>query len=162
LHEAGPNPAAYGERLDSARLHQPACPAGILLRAFDSSRPGERGFVLATWVRSYASHWRGAARISRAERHARLVQKILGAENARTIVACSEQAHDALHGWACAVPGEALHYVYVALELRCNGLARALIAAALGNYAAHIDTTHRWPFPSARFEFEPYRLMEAA
>lgn len=132
-----------------------------MVRAFDPDRPGERSFIISTWVRSYGHVRANISRSQYAALHGRLVEKLLSAARARVVVACSENAPDALHGWACGA-APSLHYVYVPPELRRSGLARALVYAALGTYADTIDVTHRWPFSSKRFHFNPYPLMEAA
>lgn len=139
----------------------PPVPTGVAVRAFDPARRGERGWILSTWVRSYGAERAGMPRARYGKYQGRLVERILSAACSRAVVLCSESNPDALHAWACA-SDKALHYVYVPPELRGSGLARVAIEAALGTYADSIDVTHRWPFPSQRFSFDPIGLLEAA
>jgi hypothetical protein len=133
----------------------------VIVRPFDPRRRGERSWVLSTWVRSYGHDRAGMPRRAYADFQGRLVETLLSAARSRVVVVCSERDPDALHAWACGVTN-ALHYAYTPPELRGSGLARAAIAAALGTYGERIETTHRWPFRSERFAFNPTEILEAA
>lgn len=126
--------------------------------ALRRSDDGDRAFIASTWVTSY----RGAAGVSRdvyQSEQPRLVDRLLREHGA--LIVCSERRPSTIHAWAC-IDGATLHYAYTARELRRHGLLRALIVAALGEYPARVEVTHRLPFGSARFVVNPYRLMRAA
>ena len=122
------------------------------------ARPDEMRYVLATWVNSHLSRYPGRHRWQARKVHRAFLANLLEGQPCKIIVAATEP--DCLHGWACAVPGQTLHYCYVPRELREEGLGRRLIQAAFGGYPGIIPCSTRWPFPSKRYEFRP--LLHAA
>lgn len=62
-----------------------------------------------------------------------------------------------IHGWICGEPG-LLHYVYVPIELRRHGAAKAMVAALCGAEGEH--THRRMPGLQgfARWQYNPYRI----
>lgn len=112
--------------------------------------PRHRAYVASTWARGqrYGLRTREAFRF---------VNRVL---DSGVDVVCL--ANDStVHAWACAGP-DALHYVYVPPELRREGIAKRLITSLLGEYPEHVNITHRWPFESSRFRFNPHLLLRAA
>lgn len=135
------------------------------------ARPEDRGFIVSTWVRSFAEYapWTSRARTLR--EHWNVADRLLDAPTSRVVVLCSVAIERTLHAWACA-DGTTLHYVYVPPELRGHGLARRVITAALDAYPETIAVTHPWPArkgaidgahpPStSRFRWDPYPLFAA-
>lgn len=118
-------------------------------------RPAEDGDVALIYSTCLQSHAEGYPRRDRPAAMA-LFRRSIRARliECDAVVACSPELRTTVFGWACGGNGNgALHYVYVPRELRGNGLARALITAALGSYPARIEVTRRWPGPSTRFQF---------
>lgn len=62
-----------------------------------------------------------------------------------------------IHGWVCGEPG-LLHYVYVPVELRRRGAARAMVSALCGAEGEH--THRRMPGLQgfASWRYNPYRI----
>lgn len=50
-------------------------------------------------------------------------------------VACNPEDEDQIYGWACS-NGTALHYVYVKMTFRGNGIAGALVREAVPGWAS--------------------------
>lgn len=110
--------------------------------AFRPMRESDRGFVIAGWLRSY-SKGTGSMRAEPPSRYSQSQRAVVEAALARgtCLVAHSLSDDDALHGFACATVNECagcglcegrgscgeLHYVYVTLTRRRQGLARALL-----------------------------------
>lgn len=121
--------------------------------------PTDRGFVVDSWLRSYAgspmaelagrAYWTG---------HKRVVERIL-AEGAPVHVACSIDDPGTLFGWACK--GDALHYVYVKREFRRFGLARSLLRGMTGAvvYSHRTTLCSSLPIPAA-WSYDPYAALE--
>lgn len=118
--------------------------------------PTDRAFVASTWVTSYKDvlanlalprAWTGA--------HARVVDKLLDGEFTRTWVAAPPKDDHTILGWCCASE-DVLHYVYVPKNLRGEGLAKALIAHAVQGSPDPLFVSHKWPFASRRYQFNPY------
>lgn len=124
--------------------------------------PDDRAFVLATWVRSYEPRTHGSVRRDvYLEHQGKLAERLL--EASPLIIACSPSHESTIHGWCCADNALAvLHYAYVPPALRGLGLARSLILASFGAYRPRIETSHRWPWASTRFVYNPYRAGVAA
>lgn len=119
---------------------------------------GDRGFILSTWVESYRQQ-AGVSRAVYLAEQPRLAERLYREHGA--LVVCSERRPSTIHAWACAA-WPTLHYAYTVPELRRQGLLRAMIVATLGDYPRVIDTTHRMPFGSVRFRWNPYPLMRGA
>ena len=107
---------------------------------FREMTPRDRAFVVNTWVRS------SAYRMPMRKRWQHVDAFING--GARVVILGGENG--AVHAWACG-EDDVLHYVYVPLDLRGEGLARAVITELLGEYAERINVTHPWPRPSSRW-----------
>lgn len=118
---------------------------------------GDRAFIISTWVTSY----RGRADVSRGvylAEQPRLAERLLDAHGA--LVVCSARRPTTIHAWAC-LDGATLHFAYTTAPLRRHGLMRNLVVAALGEYPARVEVTHRLPFISPRFTWNPYALWRA-
>jgi hypothetical protein len=149
-------PEAYLPPLDVRPLEFLGCKFGV--RPFNER---DRGFIAATWGRTYR-------RLSRvpdiifAREHPKVIDRCLAAS--RGVVVCSPEVPSTIYAWALGIPGEkpVLHYAYTVPELRNLGVARTLIGEVLGDYAPRIVTSHRWPprggRAHARFVFNPYRV----
>lgn len=78
-----------------------------------------------------------------------------------TVALVAPDAPHTIHAWVCASPG-VLHYVFVALELRRLGIAKALVEATAGRTGHY---THHKPKELAKafggFSFNPYALTDA-
>jgi len=120
--------------------------------------PHDRAFVASTWGRTCRARM-GVSKAVFVREHPAFVDTCLG--HGRTLVLCSATVPSTIFGWSCGEQSR-LHYAYVVPELQHRGLGRVLIGAALGAYPVCIETTHRWPWPSARFVFNPFRLMRSA
>lgn len=126
--------------------------------------PGDRCWIVPTWVRSFADYAPWGRRRTLQE-HWHVVDRILDSASTRVSVLCSASGPTMLHAW-CAwdEPSGALHYVYVPPELRGAGLARRVISSALGSYPPVLSATHPWPSSpkqrtSRRFRWDPYPLL---
>ncbi len=115
---------------------------GLALRAME---PSDRAFVASTWVRSYKDASLPKAFLTG---HSRVVDSLLSRVGATVL--CDAGDTNTLHGWACT-EGQVLHYVYVPMELRKQGFAKLLIPDA-----PLVLVSHKWPFDSRRFVFNPY------
>lgn len=115
---------------------------GLAMRPMQSE---DRAFVASTWVRSYRDASLPKAFLTG---HSRVVDSLLSRVGATVLCAADEPS--TLHGWACS-EDHVLHYVYVPLELRKQGFARLLIPDA-----PLVLVSHKWPFESRRFVFNPY------
>lgn len=120
--------------------------------------PGDRRFIVPTWVRSLAFQRRGDHRARTLKRYWSIVDRVLDDRATRVEVLT---AGSAIHAWA-AVTGDVLQYAYVPPELRGHGLARRCITAALGGYPDVIPVTHAWPFAGERFVLTPHHLLRIA
>lgn len=131
----------------------------VIREARDTDMP----WILGTWVGSHKSRLPGRRRHELARFRAH-VNAILASRPVLAVMSSGPML-DTLHAWACATPHEMLWYAYVPRELEGNGLARAVIAAAFGNfanaggYADVIPCGYRWPYPSKRFIFTPARKV---
>lgn len=110
----------------------------------------DRRFVVATWARSARYGLRVPERF-------RLVDRILD-DGARVLVMATDER--TVHAWlACDV--DIMHYVYVAPELRRNGLASALINEAFGSEGPAFITHPPYflaPRCFAKTKLNPYLL----
>jgi hypothetical protein len=120
--------------------------------------PGDRSFVLSTWVQSgrLTSH---TSRDVYLAHEPRLAERLV--RECPVLVLCSPRRTSTILAWAC-IDGDVLHFAYVVPELRRRGVLKALVVAARGEYPARVDCSHRLPFGSARFRFNPYVLMARA
>ena len=105
-------------------------------------RPEDRRFVVPTWARS----WHRSPK----RRDYESIDRILNEPSTRVLVLASDAASRTIHAWVAGTT-DALHYVYVPMELRGNGVARDLITKLLGGYPDAIHITRAWPFESTRF-----------
>ncbi len=124
-----------------------------------SAHPGDLPYVLATWVRSYASSRPRAQQSGAAARFRREYVDPVMYLDPHIIVLCSPESHRTLHGHVVAL-GDALCWLYVARDLRRQGYARELCMAALGGYPESVPVHRPWPFETKRFTFR--KLEKAA
>jgi GNAT superfamily N-acetyltransferase len=133
---------------------------------FRTAEPKDKGFILKSWIRSYAnSPWAGA--LSRE----RLMKAITGTiadlrqRGAEWVVAASASNPDVLYGFVCferGWPWPLLHYVYVKDMYRNMGIGSQLV----GQTACHLlnDTGGKMT-PRLRYTFraatKPRFLPEA-
>jgi hypothetical protein len=118
------------------------------------AEPADRRLVVPTWVKEFAAAAPWSSRLARRS-HGSVVDQILDG-GARVVVLGHEGG--AAHAWACG-EDRLLHYVYVPFHMRGYGVARRLIAAVLGDYPSLVDCSHKWPWESRRFRWDPYPLM---
>lgn len=124
---------------------------GLAFRPFDLD--GDEPFVMGTWINSHRETSTKAGRAPRALDQYRLEVMRRINENP-PVMLCSEEHSSTLLGWACG-NHDVLHYVYVRPELRAMGVGRQLIERVMGRYPKPIQVTHRWPWKSERFVYEP-------
>lgn len=78
-----------------------------------------------------------------------------------TLALVTPDAPNTIQAWVCASPG-VLHYVFVGLELRGVGIAKALVGAVAGRTGHY---THHKPKHLSKafggFQFNPYALTDA-
>lgn len=123
----------------------------MLLELVREMTPRDRRFVVPTWARS--------ARYGMSiPDQFRIVDRVL--ESARVLVIASDEI--TVHAWlsmSChRLDDRILHYLYVAPELRRQGLARGLLALAFGDQGPLL-TTHEIPYRLApRARLNPYLL----
>lgn len=130
----------------------------IAVRPYSSA---DMPYVRSTWERCYRP--RIVSHVSKRvfqEHHIEIIGRLL--KGCVTIVACDPKVPESITAWACGAPGSTLHYAYVPLNLRGNGIARELIRHVLGGYPSRINVTHRFSplelFKPPRFVFNPYLL----
>ena len=113
-----------------------------------------RAFILATWVRSYASHARKAVpRSAYAEGEAKLAERFWP----KTFVVTSPDDDYTIHAWICCEPGH-LYHVYVIPELRRKGIADSLVRKLVGG---KVQYARPWPYDVPRnWTFNPYLWLE--
>lgn len=128
---------------------------GVEFRPMDHS---DEAYVLSTWARSHRDHARRTHRTPAKLDEYRAGVMLPAVNLAGVTVACSSEHRGTLLGWICATP-RVLHYVYVRDALRCQGLAREMIAAAMGGYGERIACASKWPFRSQRFVFDAARRV---
>lgn len=105
------------------------------LHALRPAEPGDRGYVLQTWLESYRrspwaqqlpdfAYWSKFG-------HVGLVEEM--AYQSLVTVMCLPETPSWIYGWCCASDGPAepqLHYVFVRHEFRRQGIGRLLWEAA--------------------------------
>ncbi len=117
---------------------------------FRAPVPADLGFVLKSWIRSYAnSAWAGA--ISRE----RLVAAIKGtitdliARGAVVVIACSRRRPEVIYGFACyelGYPWPVIHYVFVKALYQGMDIGKALAAKCVeASPSGDIRFTHKTP-----------------
>jgi GNAT superfamily N-acetyltransferase len=144
----------------------------ILIRPF---REDDAGFVLSSWLKSYAtSAWaksvtdqalwdkRRASTLYWNGHHA-LVSAILRRPGTLISVAAWEEDADVLAGWMCQErrhDAVLLHYLYVRERFRRNGIATELAKALPERvlYTHRSRVVSRLPLPP-HWAFDPYVLM---
>lgn len=115
-----------------------------------------RAFILATWVRSYASTARKL--LSRAVYTAgepRVAERLWP----KTFVVTSPDDSYTIHAWVCGEPGK-LYHCYVIPQLRRKGIAGALIEGLCGR---NVEIARPWPYEAnPRWTLNPYLLVNDA
>lgn len=111
----------------------------------------DRNFVAPTWIKSARY---GFA----APREGRVAYRIVNALLERTPrVLCIATDERTVHAWA-AGHGDVLHFVYVAPELRRQGLARFLLREMFGERGPSLATHDAPKRLAPRAHFNPYLL----
>ncbi len=115
--------------------------------AFRAPTPDDLGFVLKSWIRTYAnSPWAGA--LSRE----RLVAAIKGTitdlieRGAEVTIACSRRRPEVIYGFVCHEAGydwPVIHFVFVKPLYRGMGIGKELVARACGESEEVPRYTHR-------------------
>jgi hypothetical protein len=115
-------------------------------------------YVTSSWCASYrriASHHMPVGLWGEGQR--RIIRDLAP----QTLALVAPAAPHTIQAWVCASPG-VLHYVFVGLELRRLGIAKALVEATAGR-TGHF--THHKPKELAKafagFTFNPYALTDA-
>lgn len=115
--------------------------------------PTHRSFILATWVRSYASTARKV--LSRTVYNAG-EPSLAEAHWDKCLVVTSSDDEYTVHAWVCIKDGGLIH-CYVVPELRRKGIARALIRGFCG---PNVQYARPWPFDVPKtWTFNPYLLV---
>lgn len=132
---------------------------GLTFREYDVT--GDEPFVFATWMRAHrdiAQRLRtGESVTPRAlDRYRIAVARTVNESPPKML--CSVDNAATLLGWVCA-SAERLHFAYLRPELRCMGIGREMVRHAMGDYRDHIECTHRWPWKSGRYIYEPKRRV---
>lgn len=122
---------------------------------------GDRNFVLASWLRSYAGKGEESYDDARAfyADYAPVVLALMA--RSTVVVACLPEEPSAIVGWY-AVEGETLHYVLVKPRWRRLGVARWLLEDFAGLTLAYTHRTsdaRRCPIPSA-WEFRRWHVWK--
>lgn len=88
-------------------------------------------------------------------------RRIIRDLEAQTVALVDPSAPNTIQAWICASPG-VVHFVFVGLELRRLGIAKALVDAVAGRSGHY---THHKPKELAKafagFTFNPYALVDA-
>lgn len=102
--------------------------ANVVLR---TPRPTDQSYIASTWTHSLVSH----DKANRKSETNQLVDKLLDDPSVRLLVACEPTNTDQIDGWLCYTPTPralVVHYVYVRDKMRRRGIARAMLAKAMG------------------------------
>lgn len=124
--------------------------------------PHDKNFVLASWKRSYFNQ---RPERDRAEVIRILDRTIAALEKAgmRTLVACSVDRPDFIHGFVC-FDSRAVHYVFVRESKRRNGVATELVREA--GHGSEPTVCTYWTraaerLTPGRLHYRPSLLLEA-
>lgn len=121
------------------------------------ARASDMAWIHATWIHSYVGQTGARKRASHFAGARRWIQSIVETRP-RFVVLGSGPDGDTLHAWACAAPPNRLHYAYVPLALRGEGLGRRVIDVALGSVSP-VLCSFRWPHGEhARFVFSRFEV----
>lgn len=118
--------------------------------------PRDRRFVVPTWAES-ARYGRFLPRQTATQATYRIIDALLDSGARVLCIATDERT---VHAW-CAGDGDTLHFVYVAPELRRNGLARHMLREMFGERGPLL-ASHEAPKRLApRAQWNPYILAGA-
>jgi GNAT superfamily N-acetyltransferase len=129
------------------------------------SEPGDRGFILDSWIRSYRdSPWARMMGHAYTDGHDALIKRILG--RSAVLVACYDADPETILGWACT-ERDVVHYVYVKHKLRRRGIARMLLGPFVSREVRYTHmlpakpgNDNGWSVPQG-WRFDPYPMMVA-
>jgi len=134
----------------------------------------DRGFILNSWVRSYAK--RAVAGIPQSrigpprtdpdvymDGQNRVSEVILGRSTAT--VACSCDDDDQIFGYIVYELPDTLHYIYVKVPFRRLGIGRLLVSSSGLGESKRVYSTHWGPsipkiFDGIEISYNPYRWLE--
>lgn len=91
--------------------------------AYREMVPGDRSFILATWIRS-AMQSSGLSKLRFIRLCIPIIEHQLRLDSFR--VACAPDAPNTIYGWAC-YRDSVVQYVYVVKDLRGHGIFESLI-----------------------------------
>lgn len=126
-------PSIVGAAFDSAFS---PCDVPHRVRAF--SPTGDMAIVMDSWRQSYRS-----ARAMRGQNPdhyfpdmGAMIAEIVGRPDTEIVVACDVESPTMVLAWAC-VEGDTMHYAWTRVELRHQGLQKALLAGRRFAFASH-------------------------
>jgi GNAT superfamily N-acetyltransferase len=112
-------------------------------------RASDLNFIRSSWLKSAAAlcPLPAIARPAFYAVHWDVVHGLLERADTRLVIACAREHEDQILGYACAAPEiQAFHWAYVKAPFRGQGIARALVHAALdGASKGGIVATHTFP-----------------
>lgn len=87
-------------------------------------------FVMATWMRAYrdSAFARGVPTPIYNVRQRQRIERTLSREGTRILIACGADAPELIMGWSITSP-QRLHYIYVKLAYRQQGIGSSLLTA---------------------------------
>ena len=117
-------------------------PDHIIRPAEPGAGPGDRGYIIDTWLQTYRHSpfarklpdWAYWSRFG----HVGLVEHLVDSPDTRFAVACLPDKQFWMYGWVAYtfVPGLIVHYVFVRDEYRTQGFGRLLLDQVYGGHSA--------------------------
>lgn len=99
----------------------------IEIRHYD--KIGDESFLYSTWLKSYRNSVRGCPTpIYNMGQRAR-INKIMASPDTNVLVACDPDTYELVFGYMVCGAGNALHYLYVKMQYRQQGIANALLTS---------------------------------
>ncbi len=109
-----------------------------------------RGFIISTWLKSYA----GQARRAGLGKFYDVHEPRIAEDRWKDVLVATDEDGYTVYAWVCGYPDGALHHAYVIPELRRLRVATRLIEAACGDLKEY---ARPWPY-SAHARVNPYLM----